>query len=70
MPGILIVIGRRSEVLVDADQPRIVGIAAGDRVVFELAESPRKGDMFGLADVLVAKKQHLVREQGLLNLAE
>jgi hypothetical protein len=43
--------------LVDADQPRVVGIAADDRVVLELAEMPRKGDVLGARDVLVAEEQ-------------
>ena len=56
---------RRIEVLVDADQARMVGIAAGDRMVLELAEPLREGDMLGLADLLIAQEQHLVREQRL-----
>ena len=54
---------RRIEVLVDADQSRMIGIASGDRMIFESTEPPRERDMLGLADLLIAQEQHLVREQ-------
>ncbi len=41
----------------------MIGIAAGDRMVLELAEPLREGDMLGLADLLIAQEQDLVREQ-------
>ena len=43
----------------------MIGVAAGDRMVFELAEMAREGDMLRARDVLVAEEQHLVlQEQG------
>ena len=41
----------------------MLGVAAGDRVVLELAEVPGEGDVLGAGDVLVAEEQHLVLEQ-------
>ena len=49
--------------LVDAHEPGILGIAAGDRMVLELAEVPRERDVLGARDVLVAEEQHAVLEQ-------
>ena len=40
----------------------MVGIAAGDRMVLQLAEFTAKATL-GLADQLVAQEQHLVRQQ-------
>lgn len=40
-------------------------VAARDRMIFQLAEIAREGDVIGAADVLVAEEQHLVpQEQG------
>ena len=41
----------------------MIGIAAGDRVVLELAEVARERDVLGARDVLVAEEQHLVLQQ-------
>ena len=41
----------------------MVGIAAGHRMVFELAEVAGEGHVLGARDVLVAEEQHLVLEQ-------
>ena len=41
----------------------MLGIAAGDRMVLELAEVAREGHVLGARDVLVAEEQHLVLEQ-------
>ena len=43
-----------------APDPGCSGIAAGDRMVLELAEVAREGDVLGARDVLVAEEQHLV----------
>src|SRR5206468_5996899 len=65
MPGIFVMVGRRVEVLVNADQTWMIGIAAGNRMVFEIAEAPRELDMFSLADLLILKEQHLMSQQSL-----
>ena len=44
-------------------RPGMVRIASRDRMVLKLAEALREGDMLRLADLLIAKEQHLVREQ-------
>ena len=63
--------GRRLvEVLVDLDQARVLRMAPGHRVVFELAEPPGEGHVLGPADVLVAEEQHLVLEQQRTDLVE
>ena len=41
----------------------MIGIAAGDRVILELAEMPRERDVLGARYVLVAKEQNLVLQQ-------
>jgi len=41
----------------------MIRVAAGHRMVFELAEMAGEGDMLGAGDVLVAEKQHLVLQQ-------
>ena len=41
----------------------MVRVAAGDRMVLELAEVAREGDVLGARDVLVAEEQHPVLEQ-------
>ncbi len=61
--GVLVVLGRAVEVLVDADQARVVGVAAGDGVVLERTEPLGERDVVGAADVLVAEEQHLVLQQ-------
>ena len=39
------------------------GIAPGDRVILELAEMAREGDVLGPRDVLIAEEEHAVSEQ-------
>ena len=68
--GVLVVLGRAVEVLVDPDQAGVVGVAAGDRVVLERAEPLGERDVLGAADVLVAEEQHLVLQQQRLELGE
>ncbi len=48
----------------------MVRVAAGDRVVFELAEVAREGDVLGARDVLVAEEQDLVLEQQRADLGD
>ncbi len=50
---VLVVLFLAGELLVDTHQAGIVGIAARDRMVLELAEAPREGDVLGGRDVLV-----------------
>ena len=47
MPGIFVDVGRGIEVLVDADQPGMFGIAADHRMILEVAEAAGEGDMVG-----------------------
>ena len=48
----------------------MVRIAARDRVILELSEALREGDMLRLADLLIAKEQYLVGEQRFVDRAE
>ena len=48
----------------------MIGIAADDRMVLELAEAARERDVLGARDVLVAQEQHLVLEQQRADLGE
>ena len=41
-------------------------IAAGDRMVFQLAEAAREGHMLGARDVLIAQEQHAMLRAGPL----
>ncbi|MDT4801631.1 hypothetical protein FQZ97_343410 [compost metagenome] len=45
-------------------------VAAGHRVVFQLAEAAGKGHVLGTADFLVTQEQDLVLEQQRLDLGE
>ncbi|MNJ26112.1 hypothetical protein D3C77_205780 [compost metagenome] len=63
VPGVLVAVGGLVRALVDLHQARVVRVAAGYRVVFQLTKAPGKGHMLGAADVLVAQKQHPVLEQ-------
>src|SRR6516164_3455675 len=56
MVGVLVVFGRAVEILVDADEPGVIGVAGRDRVVLERAESPRQLNMLGAGDVLIAEE--------------
>ena len=60
MEGVLVVLGRAVQVLVDPDQARVVRVAAGHRVVLERTEPLGQCDVLGAGDVLVAEEQHLV----------
>ena len=70
VPGVFVAVVRRVRRLVDADEARVLGIAAGDRVIFQLAEVARKRDVLGPRDVLVAKEQHVVLQQQLADLRD
>ena len=48
----------------------MLGVAAGDRMILELAEAARERDVLGARDVLVAQEQHLVLEQQRPDLGE
>jgi hypothetical protein len=66
MPRALAAVVRLVRRLVDAHEPRMIGVAARDRMVFELAEMPGEGDMLRAGDVLVAEEQHpVLQKQGL-----
>ncbi|MCY1418893.1 hypothetical protein D9M71_344630 [compost metagenome] len=45
-------------------------IAAGHRVVFQLAEATSEGHVFGTGDVLVTQEHHAVLDQLGANLGE
>ena len=70
VPGVLVAVVRAVGRLVDAHEPGVVGIAAGDRMILELAEVPRERDVLRARDVLVAEEQHLVLEQQRADLGE
>ena len=63
VPGVLVAVVGRVGRLVDAHQARIVRIAAGDRVVLQLAEVAGERDVLGARDVLVAEEQHAMLQQ-------
>ena len=48
----------------------MVAVAADHRVILELAEATREGDVLGAREVLVAQEQHLVLEQERPDLGE
>jgi hypothetical protein len=68
--GVLVVLGLAVEVLVDAGQTGVVGVAADDRVVLQRAEPLGKGDVLGAGDVLVAEEEDLVLEEQRPELGE
>jgi hypothetical protein len=41
----------------------MLGMAARDRMILQLAEAPRERDMLGARDLLIAQKEHAMREQ-------
>ena len=45
-------------------------IAAGDGMIFQLAEAAREGHMLGARDVLIAQEQHAVLQQRRADLGE
>jgi len=60
VPGVLVAIVGLIRRLVDAYQTGVLRIAAGHRMVLQLAEAAREGDVFGAADVLTSQEQYLV----------
>ncbi|MCY1404370.1 hypothetical protein D9M71_195770 [compost metagenome] len=70
VPGILVAVDRTVRALVDLHQPRVLRIAADNRMVLQLAEAASEGHMFGTGDVLVAQKHHTVLDQLGTNLGE
>jgi hypothetical protein len=63
VPGVLVAIDRRVGRFIDAHEARMVGIAARDRMVLELAEMASERDMLGTRDVLITEEQDPVLEQ-------
>jgi hypothetical protein len=41
----------------------MIGITARDRMIFEVAEVAREGDVLGAREVLIAKEQNLVFQE-------
>ncbi|KOT19302.1 hypothetical protein DM47_2546 [Burkholderia mallei] len=70
VPRVLVVLVRLLGRLVDPHEPGVIGIAAGNRVILQLAEAARERDVLGARDVLVAQEQHAVREQRRADLGE
>ena len=70
MIRILEMLRRAVQVLVDADQARVVGVAAQGRMILEFTESLGKLYVLGSGEVLVAKEQNLVFEQQCLDLGK
>ncbi len=70
MPRVLVLLVARIGALVDAHEARVVRIAAGDRMVLELAEAAREGDMLGARHVLVVQEQDAMLEQQCADLRE
>ncbi|MCY1364396.1 hypothetical protein D9M69_511960 [compost metagenome] len=70
VPGVFVAVVGLVRVLVDAYQAGVVRVAAGHRVVLQLAETAGEGHVLGAADVLVAQEQHLVLQQQRLDLGE
>ena len=63
-------VGGGIQVLVYTDEARMIGVAAGNRMIFELTELSRECDVNVLADLLVTKEQNLVSKQGFSDGAE
>ena len=70
VPGIFVTVHRLVGILVDAHQARVVRVAAGHRVVLQLAETAGEGHVLGAADVLIAQKHHPMLEQLGTNLGK
>lgn len=67
---ILEMLRRAVQILVDADQARVVGVAAQSRMILEFTESLGKFYVLGFGEGLVAKEQNLVFEQQCLDFGE
>ena len=67
---ILEMLRRAVQILVDADEARVVGVAAQSRMILEFTESLGKFYVLGFGEGLVAKEQNLVFEQQSLDLGE
>jgi len=61
--GVLVVLRRAVEVLVDPDQAGVLGVTARDRVVLQRPELLGQGDVLGAGDVLVADEEDLVLQE-------
>ncbi|MNT02994.1 hypothetical protein D3C72_1375110 [compost metagenome] len=63
VPGVLITISWLVRALVDLHQARMLRVAAGYWMVFQLTKAPGKCHMVGAANVLLTQEQHSVLEQ-------
>ena len=70
VPRVFVLLVARIGTAVDAYKPRMVRIAAGHRVVLEIAKAAGERDVLGARDVLAVKEQHLVLEEQCANLCE
>ena len=68
--GVLVLLGRAVEILVDPDQAGVLGVAAGDGVVLQRTEALCELHVVGAADVLVTEEQDLVSQEELVDLGE
>ncbi|MNR02292.1 hypothetical protein D3C85_1181370 [compost metagenome] len=63
VPGVLVAVHRLVGALVDLHQARMLRVAAGHRMVLQLAEAAGEGHMLGATEVLVTQEQHAMLEQ-------
>jgi len=63
MPGVLIAVVGDLGRFVDAHKAGMLGVAAGDRMILDLAKMAGEGDMLGPGDALVSEEEHLVLQQ-------
>ncbi|MNM21248.1 hypothetical protein D3C81_316060 [compost metagenome] len=70
VPGVFIAVHRLVRTLEDLHQPRMLRIATGYRMIFQFAEAPGEGHVFGAGDVLIAQEHHAMLEQLGTNLGK
>jgi hypothetical protein len=70
VPGVFVLQVACIGTLVDAHQPRMLGVAADHRMVLERSEAPRQGHVLGARKMLIAQEQHLVLQQQRAQLGE
>jgi hypothetical protein len=66
VPAVLVAVVGRIGRLVDAHQAGVVGVAAGHRVILQLAEAASEGHVLGSVKILPAQKHHLVLSRAAL----
>jgi len=64
------VLGRRIQVLVDAHEAGVIGVAADDRMILQLAEPAGERDVVSGGDVLIAQEEHAVLQEQRFQLSE